>query len=261
MPEYWLPKGRPGSSEWFRLDALRFACSVSDLDIIKLLIENGADVDSLDDKGWSILMQAADEGNAASIKILLENGVNKEIRNLAHESALSIALRARPADIVAALKEIRTSDQATRNKLDANRFSLVTSLFNIISNPTVYLLHGDDYLVAQLRQGLSLPPPPATAERSRHGGNDTALSRLRQPHREAGESKAGIKGCEPFPAPDAFPHFHSRPLFVHKTGRIFVNLKTGTFSGHKCTPRACPSFKALFTFTAKNVSSIDITSG
>jgi ankyrin repeat protein len=50
-------------------------------------------------------MQAADEGNAASIKILLENGVDREVRNLAHESALSIALRRGHADIVQLLKK------------------------------------------------------------------------------------------------------------------------------------------------------------
>jgi len=115
-------------------------------------------------------MQAADEGKRREQKILLENGVNKEIRNLASRVGAIDCAAPRPCRHCAALKEIRTSDQATRNKLDANR--ILAGHFPLQYNFQIrlfILLHGDDYLVAQLRQGLSLPPPPATAERSRHG--------------------------------------------------------------------------------------------
>lgn len=47
----------------------------------KSLLENGANVNAQDDKGWTPLMFAAKSQNVELTKLLMENGADSEIRN------------------------------------------------------------------------------------------------------------------------------------------------------------------------------------
>ena len=57
----------------------------------KSLLENGANVNAQDDKGWTPLMFAAKSQNVELAKLLMENGADNEIRNDEHNKAIWIA--------------------------------------------------------------------------------------------------------------------------------------------------------------------------
>jgi ankyrin repeat protein len=48
--------------------------------IVRLLLENGEDIDSTDDYGWSALHFATDEGQETIVRQLLDHGTNKEAK-------------------------------------------------------------------------------------------------------------------------------------------------------------------------------------
>jgi len=66
-------------------------CKSNNLDLVKLAIENGADVNQLDIYGSSPLMKAVDTGNLEIVKYLVENGADVSLKNSDNESALMIA--------------------------------------------------------------------------------------------------------------------------------------------------------------------------
>ena len=51
-----------------------WASCKGDLEIVKFLVESGADVNAKDKEGWSVLMEASYEGHLKVIKYLIENG-------------------------------------------------------------------------------------------------------------------------------------------------------------------------------------------
>ena len=53
------------------------------LEIVKLLIENGADINKSNNDGWTPLYSAADKGHLEVVKLLIENGadINKSNNN------------------------------------------------------------------------------------------------------------------------------------------------------------------------------------
>lgn len=52
------------------------ALSVGDLDIVKLLLENGADINNQDSKGISVLHATIQAGNVEQVKLLVESGAD-----------------------------------------------------------------------------------------------------------------------------------------------------------------------------------------
>ena len=57
--------------------ALIWASCKGDLEIVKLLVENGADIDAKDNEGWSALMEASYEGHLKVVKYLVEKGIDR----------------------------------------------------------------------------------------------------------------------------------------------------------------------------------------
>ena len=57
--------------------ALIWASCKGDLEITKLLVENGADIDAKDNEGWSALMEASYEGHLKVVKYLVEKGIDR----------------------------------------------------------------------------------------------------------------------------------------------------------------------------------------
>ena len=54
--------------------AMMWASCKGDLEIVKFLVESGADVNAKDNEGWNSLMEASYEGHLKVIKYLIENG-------------------------------------------------------------------------------------------------------------------------------------------------------------------------------------------
>jgi len=81
-----------------------------DNDIIKILLEFAADVDVTDDYvtddfGFTPLIIAAQKGHLETVKLLVENGANLEIKNDQKLNALKMAVYKGNADIVEYLLE------------------------------------------------------------------------------------------------------------------------------------------------------------
>ena len=71
--------------------ALHIAARNGNLEITSILLENGADVNIVDNEGWSPLMRAAINNNSKVLELLLEKGANTAFLSSEHESALVYA--------------------------------------------------------------------------------------------------------------------------------------------------------------------------
>ena len=68
--------------------SLHIACREGNFEITKTLIDNGANVNIIDNEGWTPLMRASLNGNAEIVEILLKNGAKASLLNSLNESAL-----------------------------------------------------------------------------------------------------------------------------------------------------------------------------
>ena len=68
--------------------SLHIACREGNFEIAKTLIENGANVNIVDNEGWTPLMRASLAGNKEIVEILLKNGAKANLLNSLNESAL-----------------------------------------------------------------------------------------------------------------------------------------------------------------------------
>ena len=75
-------------------------------EIVKVLIENGADLNSCDFYGWTPLMKAVYGGHIDCVQVLVENKAKVNIKNNGGITALYIAeLKAQP-EILRLLEEV-----------------------------------------------------------------------------------------------------------------------------------------------------------
>lgn len=82
--------------------------SGSSVQTINLLASAGADVNMADREGYTVLMRAAQAGDLDAVRLLLAAGAKQDLRNHAGETALSLALSERHADVVAVLKNTKS---------------------------------------------------------------------------------------------------------------------------------------------------------
>lgn len=68
--------------------SLHIACRESNFEIAKILVDNGANVNIVDNEGWSPLMRASLAGNKDIVELLLKNGAKAHLLNSLNESAL-----------------------------------------------------------------------------------------------------------------------------------------------------------------------------
>ena len=68
--------------------SLHIACRESNFEIAKILVDNGANVNIVDNEGWSPLMRASLAGNKEIVELLLKNGAKAHLLNSLNESAL-----------------------------------------------------------------------------------------------------------------------------------------------------------------------------
>jgi uncharacterized protein len=75
----------------FKTSILMEAAVRGNVGVMKLLIENGADVNMADKDGWTALMGATVQGHLESVKLLLERGAAVNAKNHNGETALVMA--------------------------------------------------------------------------------------------------------------------------------------------------------------------------
>ncbi|MEM9540170.1 MAG: ankyrin repeat domain-containing protein [Cyanobacteria bacterium P01_E01_bin.42] len=71
---------------------LMIAVESNNIEILRLLLEAGFKIDTIDDDGWSALMFAVLENNIAMVRVLVEAGADVNIESPTGEFALEIAL-------------------------------------------------------------------------------------------------------------------------------------------------------------------------
>lgn len=85
-----------------RPEAMRLlAAEYGTPEMVKVLIDEGANVDAVDDSGWTALMHA---NEAENVRVLLNAGANMAIKNNDGETALAMAIRYEQEDVVQLLK-------------------------------------------------------------------------------------------------------------------------------------------------------------
>lgn len=75
------------------------------IEVMKLLIKAGANVNAKSSFGWTALMGAANAGSIEAVKLLLKSGANPKHRSADKDTALSRAKEAGYADVVKLLRE------------------------------------------------------------------------------------------------------------------------------------------------------------
>ena len=76
-------------SKW---TALHLAASGGYVDVAKVLIQNGADVNAVDDRKSTVLHFAALEGQVDVVKVLIQNGADVEAMNLDHQTPFNVVV-------------------------------------------------------------------------------------------------------------------------------------------------------------------------
>ncbi|MGB7923796.1 MAG: ankyrin repeat domain-containing protein [Pyrinomonadaceae bacterium] len=84
------------------LTALRFAVAMADIEIMQVLLSKGAHVNTQDNDGWTPIMQAADENGVESVKVLLARGADLSLKSKNGETALRLA-EGKSYDVIAHL--------------------------------------------------------------------------------------------------------------------------------------------------------------
>ena len=86
-----------------------------DLDILKLLIEKGANVNKADSMGNTPLLEACERGKLESVKILLAHGANPNQANLIAEKPLDLAIKSGNKELIDLLMPLTKLLPLTKN--------------------------------------------------------------------------------------------------------------------------------------------------
>ena len=103
LKHWMLTLGADGRDE-YGMTALHFAAAGGDLEMARMLIDNGAPVNGQSDIGMTPLMFAAQWGRADVVSMLLEEGADASLVSAYDETALSLAEEGEHDDVVALLQ-------------------------------------------------------------------------------------------------------------------------------------------------------------
>jgi hypothetical protein len=92
--------------------SLHIACREGNFEIVKTLIDNGANVNIADNEGWTPLMRASLAGKKEIIEILLKNGAKANLLNSLNESAL---IHATTSKCIKCIEEIIENGNLIKN--------------------------------------------------------------------------------------------------------------------------------------------------
>ncbi|MBL6664949.1 MAG: ankyrin repeat domain-containing protein [Rickettsiales bacterium] len=130
--------------------ALHLASRVGNLEIVKILVKNGANLDIKDNEGWTPLMRAVVAGNIQVVSYLLDKNANAAIVNYSSESVIYHAASVSCHDCLKLLLEkydfvanmglkllktqINASYEVARNKEDMAVQNMLTEYLNLITS-------------------------------------------------------------------------------------------------------------------------------
>jgi serine/threonine protein kinase len=86
---------------------LHKAAILGHIEVVKLLIKEGADVNAKNEFGWTPLHGAAESGHIEVVKLLLEHGADPNIKNNGGKTAIDLALERGYSDIVKLIEEFK----------------------------------------------------------------------------------------------------------------------------------------------------------
>jgi ankyrin repeat protein len=84
---------------------LTLATQYQEPEVVRAILEFGVDINERDRSGWTALMDASDHGDLESVKLLLSFGANAELTNNSGLDAYSVAMRRGHKQIQAILKQ------------------------------------------------------------------------------------------------------------------------------------------------------------
>ncbi|XP_068237591.1 protein fem-1 homolog C-like [Palaemon carinicauda] len=96
----FLGRGAHYDSSYSTSTALRSACFYGYLDIVKVLVEDGADIESVDDKGATCLILACDNGHYEVVKYLIDVGANVNRKKNDGKTALHLSAKSGHLEIL-----------------------------------------------------------------------------------------------------------------------------------------------------------------
>jgi len=88
------------------------AVSAYGIDIVKVLLENGADANTKNDAGVSVLINASLNGRLEVVKLLLENGADPTYKDNNGKTAVTVAREEGHKDVVKLLNQYGSSNEA-----------------------------------------------------------------------------------------------------------------------------------------------------
>lgn len=89
----------------YKTTVLMEASVRGNLEAMKLLLEKGANIDMVDQDGWTALMGATVQGSLEPVKLLLEHGADVNAKNHNGDTALVMAIGMKNVEIEDALIE------------------------------------------------------------------------------------------------------------------------------------------------------------
>ncbi len=102
--------------------ALQDAAAFGDLEMVRMLVEKGANVSAADKRGYTALMRAAlsyEPGAPQVVEYLLARGANVSLKNETGDTALSFAARFGETPVVALLRKAGTPEPKTAVRVSA----------------------------------------------------------------------------------------------------------------------------------------------
>lgn len=142
--------------------ALHLACRDSSFEVIKILIDNGADVNIADNEGWTPLMRASLAAKKEAVDLLLTKGAQASALNLAGESAIFHAASSDCNDCLGLM--FAKYDFAKFMEIDALKLQLTDS-FSVARNRSNQI--GQDMIAAYLDR-LAQAAPLSSLEKQRN---------------------------------------------------------------------------------------------
>ena len=151
--------------------------SVDDTDFLRMILDSGANVDTLDENGNSVLFYASELGLANTVKILLDSGADVNKKNNSGETALQVAVAYNKPEIVTILQS-HEADMVFMRKSLENEADMNAK--NADGNTTLMLASRDGH--AEIVVMLLASGPDMNAKN--HDGNTTLMLASREGHAE-----------------------------------------------------------------------------
>ncbi|AFM27021.1 ankyrin repeat domain-containing protein [Desulfomonile tiedjei] len=89
----------------YKTTILMEAAVRGNLEVMKLLLDKGANIDMVDQDGWTALMGATVQGRIEPVRLLLEHGADVNAKNCNGETALVMATGMQHSEIEDVLRE------------------------------------------------------------------------------------------------------------------------------------------------------------